>query len=125
MLVVGIVQTSVAFARSLIPYRIDGRVERVGVVADSNQEILTVTIDGKTWITDVPAVGDLRVGRHVDKDPWSATLLLDGRKPLRLPVGDEAFRFAALTVLAVGATWLLSAPRPGNRSSDPSGRSGR
>lgn len=108
VLAVGCVQTAVAFSRSLIPYRIDGTLEEAGVLGDSDQRIFTVTIDGKVWVVDDQAVHDLRVGRRLSKDAWTTTLLLDGRKPLRLAVGDETFRFTALTILAVAAAWLLS-----------------
>jgi spore coat protein CotH len=113
VLAVGCVQTAVAFSRSLIPYGIDGTLESTGVVGDSNQEIFTVTIDGEVWVTDDPNVHAIRVGRRVTKEPWSAEVVLDGRKTVRLTVGDEAFRFAALTVLAVGLAWFLTADRPG------------
>lgn len=108
VLAVGCVQTAVAFSRSLIPYRIDGTIERTGVVGDSDQEIFTVTIDGKVWVVDDPAIHELRAGRRMTKVAWSATVLLDNQKELRLVVGDETWRFAALTVPAVATAWFLT-----------------
>ncbi len=110
VLAVGAVQVAVAFSRSLIPHRIDGRLEAVGVVHDTDQRLFTATIGGRTYVVDNRQVVDLRIGRHLAKDAWSTTLWADGRKPVRLPVGDEAFQFAALTVLAAAATWFLTAP---------------
>jgi hypothetical protein len=115
VVVVGSIQTSVAFSRSLIPHRIDGTLEKVGVVGDTNQQIFTVTVDGEVWVVDDPDVHELRPGRRLSKGAWSATLLLDGRKSLRLTVGDETFRFAALTLLAVMATWFLTSPPSSER----------
>ena len=124
VLVVGAVQVAVAFSRSLIPHRIDGRLEAVGVVHDTDQRLYTATIGGRTYVVDNRQVVDLRIGRYLTKDAWSTTLWADGRKPVRLPVGDEAFQFAALALLAAAATWLLTAPGvdPGPNRSDTSGR---
>ena len=111
VLIVGVVQVSVAFSRSLIPHEINGTLQRVGVVGDSDQRIFTATIDGRIYVVDNPSITEIRLGRHVSKDAWSMTLLLDERKPVRLGLGDEVLQFTALTLLALAATWILSAPR--------------
>ncbi len=107
VLVVGLVQTAVAFSRSLIPFSLDGTLVQVGTVGNSQQRLHTITIDGRTYTADNPRVAEIRAGRHLSKDAWSSTVLLDGRKQVRLAVGDETFQFAALTILAVVfASWL-------------------
>lgn len=107
VLVVGAVQVSVAFSRSLIPYRLDGTLEKIGWVGDSNGRLRTLNLDGREYVIDNPRLVETRIGRVITKDPWSATLLLDGRKEIRLTVGDETFQFAALTLLAVGGVMVL------------------
>ncbi|MCB0976739.1 MAG: hypothetical protein KDB02_04705 [Acidimicrobiales bacterium] len=118
VLLAGGIQVSVAFSRSLIPYRIDGTLRRTGVVTDSHQQLLTLTVDKTTYEVDDTRVAGIRIGRHITKDPWSATMLLDGRKPFRLAVGDEVFRFLLLTVLACSAAWLLTG-KAGRGAGDP------
>src|SRR5690606_18463653 len=92
-----------------------------GVVGDSDGRIVELEIDGTTYEVDNPRLAELREGRHLTKDAWATTLLADGRKPYRLPVGWETFRFAALTVVAVAAVWLLTGCR---RSHDADGDRG-
>lgn len=121
VLVVGLVQTAVAFSRSLIPFSLDGTLVQVGTVGNSQQRLHTITIDGRTYTADNPRVAEIRAGRHLSKDAWSSTVLLDGRKPIRLPIGDETFQFAALTILAVVfASWLTrtGTSRRGSRQAD-------
>lgn len=108
VLVAGSVQVAVAFSRSLIPYRIDGTVEGIGVVEDTKQRVRTVTIDGASWVVENHRFEQVEVGREVSKAPWTTTLWLDGRKPIRLLVADEVFQFAALTILATATTWMLT-----------------
>ena len=106
--VVGMIQVGTVFSRSLIPYRIDGRLEAVGWVSDSRGRIHTITVDGRTYETDNRQVAELRKGRWLSKDPWDMTLWADHRKGVRLPIGDETFQFATLTLLAIAATWHLT-----------------
>ena len=106
--VVGMIQVATVFSRSLIPYRIDGRLEAVGWVSDSRGRIHTITVDGRTYETDNRQVAELRKGRWLSKDPWETTLWADHRKGVRLPIGDETFQFATLTLLALAATWHLT-----------------
>lgn len=108
VLALGVVQVSVAFARSLIPYEIDGTLEEVRTVTDSRQRLFDIRVDGQTYRVDNKRIADLRIGRHLHKDRWDTTLVLDGRKPVRLPVGDETFQFGILTLVAVTGTWLLT-----------------
>lgn len=75
------------------------------MVHDTDQRLFTATIGGRTHVVDNRRVVDLRPGRHLTKDAWSTTLWADGRKPVRLPVGDEAFQFAA--DLAAGGRRLV------------------
>lgn len=117
VIAVGMVQVSIAFSRSLIPLRISGRLEAVGVVNNTDQRLYTATIGGRTYVVDNHDVVELRIGRHLTKDAWSTTLWADGRRPVRLPVGDETFQFGALTLLAAAATWMLTSPR-GSRPAD-------
>ena len=106
---VGLVLVAIAFSRSLIPYRIDGTLESVGVVSGTGQRERTATVDGRTYVVDNPRLVDrVGVGRHLSKDAWSTTLTLDGQKSFRLSVGDEVFQFLALTLVASGATWFLT-----------------
>jgi len=106
--VVGMVQVGMVFSRSLIPHRIDGRLDKVGWVTDSRGRIHTITVDGRTYETDNRQVAELREGRWLSKDPWDMTLWADHRKGVRLPIGDETFQFATLTLLAIAATWHLT-----------------
>jgi len=106
--VVGMVQVSVAFSRSLIPHRIDGRLEKIGWVSDSRGRIHTITVDGRTYETDNRQVAELREGRWLSKDAWEMTLRADHRKGVRLPIGDETFQYATLTLLAFAVTWHLT-----------------
>lgn len=108
----GLVQVAVAFSRSLIPYRIDGTVERIGIVEDTKQRVRTIEVDGEIWLLENHQVERIEVGQVVSKEPWSTTLLLDGDKRFRLVVVDEVFQFAALTVLAAAATWVLTGRSP-------------
>lgn len=128
VLVVGSVQVAVAFSRSLIPHRVDGRLEAVGVVHDTDQRLFTATVGGRTYVVDNRRVVDLQIGRHLTKDAWSTTLWADGRKPVRLPLGDEVLQFTALTLLAALATWFLTAPgstvRPGRAGGPALGDAG-
>lgn len=106
--VVGMAQVGMVFSRSLIPHRIDGRLDKVGWVSDSRGRIHTITVDGRTYETDNRQVAELRVGRWLSKDSWEMTLWADHRKAVRLPIGDETFQFATLTLLAIAVTWHLT-----------------
>ncbi len=106
--VVGMVQVTATFSRSLIPHRIDGRLEKVGWVSDSRGRIHTITVDGRTYETDNRQVAELREGRWLSKGAWDTTLWADHRKGVRLPVGDETFQFATLTLLAIAVVWHTS-----------------
>jgi hypothetical protein len=110
-LAAGAVQTAAAFSRSLIPYGIDGTLHEVATVGDTDGRLVELRIGGRGYEVDDGRLAELRVGRHLTKDAWATTLLADGRKPYRLPVGWETFRFASLTVVAVAAVWLLSGSR--------------
>lgn len=112
IVVAGSVQVAVAFSRSLIPFEIDGTLHAVDTVGDSKGRLHTLTVDGRTYEVDNRRLADLRPGRQLHKDAWSATLVADGRKEHRLPVGDETFQFAALTLLTAGAAWFLTGRRP-------------
>lgn len=109
MLIVGLTQTAVAGSRSLIPYAIDGTLEKSRSVPDTQGRLHNVYIDGDTFVTDNQTIAELEPWQHhLQKDAWSTTLSIDDGDSVRLRLGDEAIQFAVLTLLAVGATWLLT-----------------
>lgn len=115
VLVLGTMQTLLVFQRSLIPYEIDGVLEDVRSVTDTRQQLFEIKVDGHTYEVDNSKVGELDVGRHLHKDRWGTMLEIDDSKRVRLPIGQETFQFGMLTLIAVGATWLLTS-RGGKRT---------
>ena len=111
VLALGGIQTALAFSRSLIPYAVDGELQEVRVVGDSRQRLFKLEVDGRSYEIDNPRLADIRLGRHLKKNAWSTTIEVDGRQKRRLPVGDEAFQFAGLTILAAGGMWRLTSRR--------------
>ena len=108
MLVVGVVQVSVAYSRSLIPYRLNGTLTHIGWVTDTDGRLRTLTIGDDEYVIDNRRLLEARIGRAITKETWSNKLLLDGRKEIGLTVGDETFQFAALGVLALAGVLVLT-----------------
>lgn len=102
-----------AFARSLIPVAINGVVTDKDIESGTLGRIERIEVDGRARQVDRRIAEKLNVGDRVSKEAWDTRLGI-GERGMRLRVGPEVTQFALLTVLGVGAVYLVSRS-PGSR----------
>ena len=125
VLAVGAVQLSIAFSRSMIPYRIEGTVWSINDVSHTHERIHTITVGDRTYVTDHPRIEQIPIGTQVEKDAWSTTATIGSGRTFRLTLGEEVFRFAALVLLAAIASWAWTGRRIEDPDREVAGSAGR
>lgn len=97
----------VAFSRSLIPTEVSGVVEEIGWVDGANGRWQTVVVGGRELVVDPREASRMEVGDDLEKVGWTRTLEVDG-ETAELPISEEIWRLAVVTMLVVAATaWIL------------------